>query len=274
MQGADRELETAAQQRFRISGPRFSIHVESDCAETSGRLERYLLPWLPRVSGHAFDRDVRVVVSRTARPGYIRVEWNGRTIAASERYPYVFTLIQQAADEETLRRLADEAVLHSGVVAHRGRAIILPGSSGSGKSSLVRELLRQGAEYCSDEFAIVDPRGWVHPYPRAMFLRDESGEQYPALAADLGAAVRTEPVPAALILFLRYESGGGFEIAPLDQSETLMRMLQNTPDILTEKPHVFEPLKTTASRAKAFAGIRGEGREAAARIFALLGELP
>src|SRR5262249_53029615 len=56
--------------------------------------------------------------------------------------------------------------VHAGVVGYGGRAILLPGRSFSGKTTLVAELARAGAEYYSDEYAVLDSAGAVHAYPR------------------------------------------------------------------------------------------------------------
>src|SRR5918994_2119193 len=56
--------------------------------------------------------------------------------------------------------------VHAGVVGWRGRAILLPGASHAGKSTLVAALLRAGATYYSDEYAVLDLSGRVHPYAR------------------------------------------------------------------------------------------------------------
>src|SRR5438105_13158500 len=62
--------------------------------------------------------------------------------------------------------------VHAGVVEWKGRAIVIPGVSFSGKSTLVAELLRAGASYYSDEYAVIDERGRVHPYARDLRIRD------------------------------------------------------------------------------------------------------
>src|SRR5205085_11744707 len=61
--------------------------------------------------------------------------------------------------------------LHAGVVGWKGRAIVVPGSSFTGKTTLVREMLHLGATYYSDEFAVVDRSGLVHPFPRPLGIR-------------------------------------------------------------------------------------------------------
>ena len=58
----------------------------------------------------------------------------------------------------------DRVFVHAGVVAWRGRALVLPGTSFAGKTTLVAELVRAGAIYYSDEYAVLDEQGRVHPY--------------------------------------------------------------------------------------------------------------
>lgn len=72
-------------------------------------------------------------------------------------------------------RLRRRVMIHAGVVTWRGAAIVLPGASGAGKTSLVIELVRLGARYYSDEFAIVDAGGRVFPYARPLCVRRRPG---------------------------------------------------------------------------------------------------
>jgi hypothetical protein len=46
------------------------------------------------------------------------------------------------------------AFVHAGVVGWRGRAMVIPRSSHSGKSTLAAALIRAGATYYSDEYAV------------------------------------------------------------------------------------------------------------------------
>lgn len=263
-----------ATREFGIATPDLSLSVASDCSKTLAVVQRYLLPWLPRVPAPLRDVDLRFILTRNSTPGCFperfEVRLNDRVIAEREALPYLFTVLQQAVDERMIRSLRRETAVHAGVVAYQGKAIILAGPSGAGKSRLVRELLRQGAEYCSDEYAILDLRGNVRPYPRALMIRKDSDEQHPMLASDFDAEVRTGPAPVRLILFLRYEAGvPGLRITRLDRSEAWIRLLQNTPQVLAEKPDVTEPAGAAVARAVSFAGVRGEARETAAEILRL-----
>ena len=70
--------------------------------------------------------------------------------------------------------------VHAGVVGWRNRAILIPGRSFSGKSTLVEALVRAGASYYSDEFAVLDAKGAPiliperFPLERATVRREES----------------------------------------------------------------------------------------------------
>ena len=115
---------------------------------------------------------------------------------------------------------------------HEGRAILLPGPTHAGKSTLVAELVRRGAPYFSDEYALIDADGRVHPYPRPLLLRDGSGYDQPRLATELGGMVAHEPLPAGLIVGVRH--------AP-DASPSLR---------LSARPTAYAPLAEHASSVR------------------------
>jgi hypothetical protein len=56
----------------------------------------------------------------------------------------------------------EHVFVHAGVVGVGERAIVLPGRSFAGKTTLVAALVRAGAEYWSDEYAVLDADGLVH----------------------------------------------------------------------------------------------------------------
>lgn len=52
---------------------------------------------------------------------------------------------------------------------------MVPGRTLSGKSSLVLALVKAGADYYSDEYAVFDGSGRVHPYSKPLSRRSGSG---------------------------------------------------------------------------------------------------
>ena len=76
----------------------------------------------------------------------------------------------------SVAELTDRRVfVHAGVVGWKNRAILIPGKSFAGKTSLVAELVKAGATYYSDEFAVLDSQGLVHPYHKPLSLREPGG---------------------------------------------------------------------------------------------------
>ena len=98
--------------------------------------------------------------------------------------------------------------LHAGVVGWGGRALLLPGRSFAGKSTLVEALVRAGAIYYSDEYAVLDLQGRLHPFARPLALR-EAGEWKgrPVPVEMLGGRVGTGSLEVAAVVATHYRAG-------------------------------------------------------------------
>lgn len=148
-----------------------------------------------------------------------------------------------------LNRLAvnaptEDVLVHAGVAARGDLAVILPGESGAGKTTLVAALARAGWTYLSDEVAALDGRRqMLHPYPRPLALEPGSWEMIPPrrtdwpdgvpmLVRDLrlvtlgetGAPVPVDARPAAVI-FPEVAPGEPTTLEPLSAAETLERLV-------------------------------------------------
>ena len=77
--------------------------------------------------------------------------------------------LQLYVAEQARRRV----FVHAGVVGWRGRAIVIPGCTMSGKTTLVKALVEAGATYYSDEYAVLDERGRMHPYLKPLSVRED-----------------------------------------------------------------------------------------------------
>src|SRR6266850_3444138 len=165
--------------------------------------------------------------------------------------------------EETLRQLeldlelyiADRArrrtFVHAGVVGWNGRAIVIPGRSGSGKSSLVNALVRAGASYYSDEFAVLDERGRVHPYPIPLTIRParDGGPPMKYRAEELGGVAGLCPLPVGLVLITRYVSGSRFRPRPLSAGRAVLELLAHTLPARRRPGRVLDALSRVVSQA-------------------------
>ena len=129
----------------------------------------------------------------------------------------------------TAEATSDMTFLHAGVVGWQGSAIMFPGRSLSGKTTLVREMLRLGATYYSDEFAVVDSSGLVHPFARPLGIREDSSyAQTKYSAEELGATSGVKPLPMGMAVICKYEAGAQWQPAPLSQGQGALELLANS----------------------------------------------
>ncbi|MGD0445052.1 MAG: hypothetical protein ABSA39_14050 [Edaphobacter sp.] len=174
-------------------------------------------------------------------------------------------------DDAVVQRLTSLRAVHAGAVVWGERVLLLPGITHAGKSSLVAEMLRRGATYFSDEYALIDTEGLVHPYPRPLLLRNGNPEQVPMLATEYNASVGGAPAPVGWILSLEYEPECTWSVAPVPQSEALLILLRNTPHVLAESPDLVPVFERAVAGATCYAGHRPDADEAVSRILQLIG---
>jgi hypothetical protein len=159
---------------------------------------------------------------------------------------------------------SSDLFVHAGVVAVNGSALLIPGRSHSGKSTLVAALLRMGAAYLSDEYAVIDQRGTILPFPTALSIRDGAGVARRVDPEALGASVITGPTPARLVVATRFRPGARWDPRPVSRGEAMLHLLQNTIAARSQSVKAMRRIRLACERADGLVGPRGEF-EAAAR---------
>jgi hypothetical protein len=120
-------------------------------------------------------------------------------------------------------RLDGLVAVHAAMIVHHGRAIVVPGRSHAGKTTLALAALDAGMVVTSDEYALVDPTtGLVHGWPRPLRIRLPGGgiERRPLPDHP------NEPVPVAVIAAVRYEPGGA-PVGEISRADAVMALLDN-----------------------------------------------
>lgn len=157
--------------------------------------------------------------------------------------------------------------VHAGVVGWKGRAILLPGRSLSGKTTLVAELIKAGAVYYSDEYAVLDAEGRVHPYARPLAVREGEGlSQTRRAVEELGGRAGRKALPVGLVVVSRYERGARFLPRRLSPGEGVLELLSNTVSARRAPARALAALSEVAARTVILAGARGEASHAAESI--------
>lgn len=149
--------------------------------------------------------------------------------------------------------------VHAGVVGWKGKAIVIPGRSYSGKSTLVAALVRAGATYYSDEYAVFDAKGLVHPFAKPLEIREEGGFIQARVTVDeLGGKSGTKPLPVGLVLMTGYKRGATWRPRKLSPGKGVLEMLFNTVSARRSPDKAMSTLRQVTKEAEVLKGIRGD----------------
>lgn len=172
----------------------------------------------------------------------------------------------------SIGELAPEHVfVHAGVVGWKGRAIIVPGKSLSGKSTLVAELVKAGATYYSDEFAVFEADGRVHPYIKPLSMRaNPTARQTDVAVEDIGGRIGKDPLPVGLVVMSEYQPRSRWQPRSLSPGGGALELLANALSARHSPERTLKALSRIASEAPVIKSKRGEADVAAKRILQLL----
>lgn len=162
----------------------------------------------------------------------------------------------------------DGLFVHAGAVSWRGVGIVLPGRSMAGKSMLVRALVESGADYYSDEYAVLDPAGLLHPYAKPLSIRCPDGSIESVLPERVGA-VGTVPVPVGVVVSTRHEPDAVWAPQPLHGASSVLPLVDNTVVARFEPERMLQATAAVAEMAMIVDSARPEATETAIEVLAL-----
>lgn len=186
------------------------------------------------------------------KSGIYKMLLDGEVVSGASRSATKFFKFFDAMVRVTVGEYAvDRVFLHAGVVSWRGKGIIMPADSFQGKTTLTAELVKQGAAYVSDEFAVLDAEGRVHPFARPLSMRldDEGKTPYERTAEELGGTYATEPVPVGTVLLTGYTPGARWRPRILTPGEGVLKMMPYTLSLRYKPNFSLKVLNSVASRA-------------------------
>ncbi|MBV8896022.1 MAG: hypothetical protein JO051_05910, partial [Acidobacteriaceae bacterium] len=234
-------------------------------AEVLEQLYQHLrLPIAARVTGE-FDVEysVRANGHGQAAPSWELFKGN-ELLSSTSDVTSAFRDLESDMHLEVALHARTGLFVHAGVVAWNGQAILIPGRSFAGKSTLVAALVRSGAIYYSDEYAVIDSRGRVHPYLKPISLRNPDGTTRKMNVAELGGQAGSEPIPVHTVVFAKHRKTATWQPRRISESRTLLQLMDNTVVAQLKPQLALQRLALVASRALGWKGLRGEADEAAA----------
>src|SRR4051794_4665732 len=165
----------------------------------------------------------------------------------------------------------DFIFVHAGAVAVGGAGVVLPGRSFVGKTTLVAELVRRGAEYYSDEYAVLDAEGFLNPYAKPLSLRVDGAQTAGLVSAeDLGGTSGRARIPVRCIVSTSYRPDAIWSPSRENPGAAALTLLSNTIPARTRPSETLQAVRGAAQDAIAVTSERGDSAEVAQAILDLV----
>ncbi len=244
-----------------IAGEAYGVGVviEAPDPDLMGRMAELVPPgWRERDPG---PDDPRFAI--TTEDGVVYAAERDGVVLTTGELDVVLGLFDTFVRNHVALKAPDRIFVHAGAVAYRGRGIVIPGRSFSGKTTLVAQLLAAGATYYSDEYAVLDEQGLLHPFPKPLSLRLRAGkrEQTNHPVGDLGGVAGSESVPVALIVATQYRAGGEWQPSELTPGDAVLELFANAIPVNERPQESLTAFRHAVQRATAVKGPRGEAAE-------------
>jgi hypothetical protein len=168
----------------------------------------------------------------------------------------------------------DLIFVHAGAVAQDGKAVLLPGESFVGKTTLVAALVQAGATYFSDEYAVLDAEGQVHPYARRLSIRNGGASPRECAVSELGGVAADQAAAVSTVVITRYRAGAEWLPKQLSRADGVVALLANTVPAQERPRESLKALSRAVSQATILEGDRGEAYAVAPQLLDQLAAPP
>jgi hypothetical protein len=190
---------------------------------------------------------------------------NGKELAVTKglELDLVLLLLDTQLRIQLGRTAPDTIFIHAGAVAHDDRMIVIPASSFGGKTTLVAALVRAGAVYYSDEFAVIGRDGLVHHYAKPLSVRGDGLAQTDHAVESFGGVAGDEPLPLGMIVITTYKPGAEWKPQRLSPGAGAMALFANAVPAQERPQDVMQAISRAAKDVVVIEGDRGEAAEVA-----------
>ena len=263
-------LGWAAGIAFQAFGLRIGLRV-NDPLILESLLSRVPECWT-RLESAVVDRMYSVVIPiaphRSLR--YFGVLYGDQTrLIRTERLEDLLDFFESDLDLHIAANSHDRLFIHAGAVRWKYHTVLVAGRSQTGKTTLVREFLKSGAAYYSDDFATIDHSGYLHSYPRDLSVRTQDNACEKLRPEEFGA-VRAEPALISMVLLTEYAEDARWKPLPISRGQGTLRLLENTPSARKQPGFALDVLRNALTKAEFHHGYRGDKGETVQLIFSYL----
>jgi hypothetical protein len=205
---------------------------------------------------------------------YAIYRYDGACIHDAPGRDYALVMLESQIHGHVALEAPNHVFIHAGVVSDGNGAIVIPGISFSGKTTLVRALVEAGAVYFSDEFAVLDELGLVHPYPRRLSVRplligESTTLRDPTIETSveqLGGVAGAEPSPVGMVLVTHYRPGADWDPREVKGGARALALLEHAVPARSRPQQTLHHISLAVRDAVTLEGPRGDADELAPRL--------
>ena len=207
------------------------VAVSSDLSDVMAPLASVFAAMLVPTSRHAVGH---IRVSRNGGPYHV----SGDTAGDFENGSLFDVLrhIRFSVIQTLIEARSDLLWFHAGAATLRGRALVLPGARGRGKSTLVTGLCARGWAYLSDDIVPLSPSSsHVVSFPVTPTKREFPGQEMSAdwlhepTKVDVSVAptsICRHAVSVGAVVFPIYRTGASLELTPCPSARAVVELLE------------------------------------------------
>ncbi len=250
---------------FEAFGARIGIRI----AESVASDVRPRLPPLARlITSQDYDTvySVNSIPSKSSSHTIYQIERDGADVGSYRSLSRIRRELESDMHFRVALAARDFLFVHAGVVQWKGQAVVVPGRTETGKSSLIMALVQAGAEYFSDEYAVLDREGRVHPYPKPLSQRRDGGPPRLHTAGALGGREEAPAVPMGLTVITRFRDGAAWNPRRISKAQVMMALFDNTVLARSRPEFALSVLAKAVEGTEGLEGERGEAREMASAL--------
>ena len=251
------------------------IGIRASSPEIMDRIEGVLPPHAKPARGPRVGRLYSLIVSGTKVGSNTRrfniLYADAVQLARTKDTDVVLKTLERDLQLYVAEQARRRVFVHAGVVGWRGRAIVIPGRTMSGKTTLVKALVEAGATYYSDEYAVLDERGRVHPFLKPLSIRENGGGCAKEILPEaLGGMSGVKPLPVGLVVATSYREAARWRPRQLLPGRAVMALLAHTVSVRREPERALTTLRKVVADAPVLKGARGEAEEVAETLLGRL----
>jgi hypothetical protein len=254
-----RDWQKSAEFEVYIESYGVKIRIDTDQAEAFRTIEKLLHKILPGCFR---------IIEKTNVEHHFTLVWsaedalylNGKEVPSNHTREDVLRGFETQLRLTVAEYAPERVFVHAGVVAWKDSAIVIPARSFQGKTSLVAELVRRGAIYYSDEYAIFDADGYVYPFPKTLSIRGEIDEftQKEYAVETFGGTAGEKKIPVGMILITGFKPDAEWKPQILSAGQGILEILEHVVPIRYNPKFSIKVLNQVANHAIIAKTLRGD----------------